>query len=70
MASHITVNVLPSDRNLLWSLANALLGRPCGADCRGWFLNPHRGKIERPLPGPLAALLRPLVWREIRKLIG
>ncbi|WP_238365767.1 HesA/MoeB/ThiF family protein [Mesobacterium pallidum] len=49
---------------------NAVLGRPRGAECRGWFLNPHRGKIEHPLPAPLAALLRPLVRREIRKLLG
>ena len=48
----------------------ALLGRPRGADCRGWFLNPHAGRIERPRPAPLAALLRPLVRRQIRKLLA
>jgi hypothetical protein len=49
---------------------NAVLGRPHGADCRGWFFNPHKGKVERPLPAPLAALLRPLVRRQIQKLLA
>lgn len=42
---------------------NAILGRPHGADNRGWFLNPHRGRIERPRHPLVAALLRPLVRR-------
>ncbi|MEL6522023.1 MAG: ThiF family adenylyltransferase [Pseudomonadota bacterium] len=48
---------------------NAVLGRPHGADYRGWFLNPHKGKIEHPLPRPIATLVRPIVRRQLRKLI-
>lgn len=47
----------------------AVLGRPHGADYRGWFLNPHTGRIERPLPGFLATLMRPLVRRQMNKLL-
>ncbi|SDX18454.1 ThiF family protein [Ruegeria halocynthiae] len=47
----------------------AVLGRPHGADYRGWFLNPHTGKVERRLPDFLAALMRPLVRRQMTKLL-
>lgn len=49
---------------------NAVLGRPHGADHRGWFLNPHQGRIERPKPAWIAALLRPLVRREMQRLLS
>ena len=48
---------------------HAVLGRPHGADYRGWFLNPHNGKVERPLPGFLAAMMRPLVRRQMNRLL-
>ena len=47
----------------------AILGRPHGADCRGWFLNPHIGRIERPLPSVFAAMMRPLVRRQMKRLL-
>ncbi|WP_037308871.1 ThiF family adenylyltransferase [Ruegeria halocynthiae] len=47
----------------------AVLGRSRGADYRGWFLNPHTGRVERPLPSFLAALMRPLVRRQMNKLL-
>ena len=48
----------------------ACLAKPHGADCRGWFLNPYKGKVERPLNPLLAALLRPVVRRFLQKLTG
>ncbi|RBW57073.1 ThiF family adenylyltransferase [Ruegeria sp. A3M17] len=48
----------------------SVLGRPHGADYRGWFLNPHTGKVERPLPRFLAALMRPLVRQQMNKLLA
>lgn len=33
-----------------------LLGRPGGTDCRGYFFNPHKARVERPLAAPLAAV--------------
>lgn len=47
-----------------------VLGRPTGADHRGWFLNPYRGRIERPWPAPVARLLAPIVRRELARLLG
>lgn len=47
-----------------------ILGRPGGADYRGYFFNPHAIKVERPLPFPLAAVKRALVRRFMNKLMG
>lgn len=47
-----------------------ILGRPGGADYRGYFLNPHAAKVEHPLPAPLAAVKRALVRRFMKKLMG
>lgn len=49
---------------------NAVLRRPHGADYLGWFFNPHKGRVEHPKPAWLAAMLRPLVRREIAKLLA
>jgi len=49
---------------------NAILDRPRGADCRGWFLNPHRGKVEKPRPRLVAMILRPIVQHHLKKLTG
>jgi len=46
----------------------AILGRKHGADNRGWFLNPYTGRVERPKPAWLAALMRPFVRRFLNKL--
>jgi molybdopterin/thiamine biosynthesis adenylyltransferase len=46
-----------------------VLGKPTRTDCRGWFLNPHDAKVERPLPAPVAALLRPLVRRALKQMV-
>jgi len=47
-----------------------ILGRPSATDERGWFFNPYTARIEKPWPAPVAKLLRPLVRRELLKLIG
>ena len=49
---------------------NAILDRPRGADFRGWFLNPHRGKVEKPRPRLVAMILRPIVQHHLKKLTG
>lgn len=46
------------------------LGKRTGTDYRGWFLNPHRPAIEKPWPEPVAALLRPLVRRALRRMMA
>lgn len=49
---------------------NGVLGRPAGADHRGWFFNMHTGRVERPKPKWLASVMRPLVRRELDRLTG
>lgn len=47
-----------------------ILGRPGGVDYRGYFFNTHAGKVERPLPAPIAAVKRALVRRFMKKLMA
>ena len=47
-----------------------ILGRPGGADYRGYFFNPHQVCIEKPLPAPLAAAKRMVVRRFMQKMMA
>ncbi|EYR82960.1 ThiF family adenylyltransferase [Shinella sp. 838] len=60
--------VISTGMLMAYEAINAVLGRPHGADCRGWFFNPHAGRVERPRNALFAALLRPLVRRFIQRL--
>ncbi len=44
-----------------------ILGREGGADHRGWFFNPHAGKVEKPLPALVAGPKRVLVRRFMKR---
>lgn len=55
--------VLTTGQLMAYEVVNAVLGRPRGADNRGWFLNPYKGRVERPRPAWLAAVMRPFVRR-------
>ncbi|MBV8686447.1 MAG: ThiF family adenylyltransferase [Alphaproteobacteria bacterium] len=48
----------------------AILGRPSGTDHRGYFFNPHRARVERPLAAPLAAVRGFAVRRFMRRMMG
>jgi hypothetical protein len=61
--------VIATGQLMAWEAVNAVIGRPHGTDNRGWFLNPHRARAERPLPGPVAAILRPLVRRRLARML-
>jgi molybdopterin/thiamine biosynthesis adenylyltransferase len=45
-----------------------ILGRPGGADHRGYFFNPHDLCVEKPLPWPLSAAKGALVRRFMAKM--
>lgn len=60
--------VISTGMLMAYEAINAVLGRPHGADCRGWFFNPHAGRVERPRNALFAALLRPLVRRFLTRL--
>ena len=47
-----------------------ILGRPGGADHRGYFFNPHRTRIERPLPAPFAAVRGFAVRRFMQRMMA
>ncbi|MEM9798641.1 MAG: ThiF family adenylyltransferase [Pseudomonadota bacterium] len=62
--------VLSTGMLMAYEVVNAILGRAPGADHRGWFFNPHTGRVEHPRHPLLAALLRPLVRRALQRMIG
>jgi molybdopterin/thiamine biosynthesis adenylyltransferase len=47
-----------------------ILGRAGGPDHRGYFFNPHRVRLERPLPAPVAAVRGFAVRRFMQRMIG
>jgi hypothetical protein len=47
-----------------------ILGRKSGTDHRGYFFNPHRGRVERPLPAPIGQLRGFAVRRFMRRMMG
>lgn len=62
--------VITTGQLMAYEAINAVIGRPHATDNRGWFLNPYRARVERPLPGPVAALLKPIVRRRLRGMLG
>lgn len=59
--------VITTGNLLAYEVVAALCGRPTHTDCRGWFFDPRRGRIERPRAAPIAALRRALVQRWMRQ---
>lgn len=47
-----------------------ILNRPSKTDEVGWFFNPYTARIEHAWPAPIAAMLRPLVRRQLMRMIG
>lgn len=62
--------VITTGMLMAYEAIELLLGKKTGTDWRGWFLNPYLPKVERPLPGPIAMILRPFVRRALQKMIG
>lgn len=60
--------VITTGNLMAYAVIAELCGRPAMADCRGWFLNPHDGLIERPRSWPVAAFRRRLVRRFLARL--
>ncbi|KPF41222.1 ThiF family adenylyltransferase [Rhizobium sp. AAP43] len=60
--------VISTGMLMAYEAINAVLGKPHGADFRGWFFNPHAGRVERPRNALIAAMLRPLVRRFLTRL--
>jgi hypothetical protein len=47
-----------------------LIDRPGGTDCRGYFFNPHKVRVERPHSAPVAAVRGLLVRRFLAKMMA
>jgi len=60
--------VITTGNLLAYAVVSAVCGRPPLADCRGWFLNPQGGRVERPRSSIVAALRRAAVRRWLGKL--
>ncbi len=61
--------VIATGQLMAYEAVNAVLGRPRGADNRGWFFNPYRARVEHPKPAVVAAIMRPLVRRYLSRLM-
>lgn len=48
----------------------SLLDRPGGTDCRGYFFNPHKVRVERPMSPPIAAVRGFAVRRFMARMMG
>ncbi len=62
--------VISTGMLMAYEVSNGVMGRPHGADNRGWFFNPYKARVERPLTPMLAALLRPFVRRYLAGLMA
>jgi len=60
--------VITTGQLMAYEVVNTVLGRKAGADNRGWFLNPYKGRAEHPRNPVMTALLRPLVRRFLTRL--
>ncbi|MDJ0613926.1 MAG: ThiF family adenylyltransferase [Rhizobiaceae bacterium] len=62
--------VLTTGNLMAYEAINGVLGKPHGADCRGWFFNPYKGRVERPKNAIFASLLKPIVNRFLRNMMN
>ena len=61
--------VITTGNLMCFEVLGLILGRASGTDCRGYFYDPWKGRIERPRSWPVARMLRPWVRREMRRLL-
>lgn len=61
--------VISTGMLMSYEAINAILEKPHGADFRGWFFNPYKGRVERPKNRLLEMALRPVVRHFLRRLM-
>lgn len=61
--------VITTGNLMAYEALNVLLGKASGADNRGYFFNPYKGKTERPPPAPVVWVLMWVARRMIKKLL-
>ncbi|WP_299153635.1 ThiF family adenylyltransferase [uncultured Tateyamaria sp.] len=62
--------VISTGMLMAYEVVNGILGRPPGADHRGWFFNPYAARVEHPRNPITAAVLRPVVTRFLRRMMA
>lgn len=62
--------VISTGQLMCYEAINAVLERPHGTDNRGYFFNPYAARVERPKPALIAALMRPIVRRFLKRLMS
>ncbi len=62
--------VITTGNMMAYEAIRLILGKPGGADHRGYFYNPHDLKIEKPLPWPVSAVKLALVRTFIKKMMA
>jgi hypothetical protein len=62
--------VITTGNLMAYQALQLVMARAPGADHRGWFLNPYKARVERPLPAPLAAAKGFLVRRFMARMLG
>ena len=62
--------VLTTGMLMAYEALAIVLGQETETDNRGWFFNPYKGKVERPLPRLIEMLVLPIARRQIKKLTG
>jgi hypothetical protein len=62
--------VITTGNLMAYEALQLVMGRKPGADHRGWFLNPYRARVERPLPAPIAAIKGLVVRRFMARMMG
>ena len=62
--------VITTGNLMAYEALQAVMGRRSRTDHRGWFLNPYRPRIERPLPAPVAAAKGLLVRRFMARMMA
>lgn len=61
--------VITTGNLMAYEALQLLMGRTTRTDHRGWFFNPYRPRIERPLPAALAAMKGLVVRRFISRMV-
>jgi len=62
--------VITTGNLMAYEALQLAMGRPSRTDHRGWFFNPYRPAIERPLPAPVAAAKGFLVRRFMARMMA
>jgi molybdopterin-synthase adenylyltransferase len=60
--------VITSGMLIAYEALAIITGTATATDCRGWFFNPYRGRVERPRNPVAAMVVRQIVLRQLAKM--